>query len=513
MFDHPRAGRHRWRTVFPAARQSGTWNLLELVKVFGDKKPYLQVDRVEGLVAIAQIGGVELHGFRLTGAKPVAILTVVRGAAAMEEVLNVASSGPLGGRRARAFAGVLLCNALEWYDFAIFGILAFNLSQAFFPNDDPKTSLLATLAVFGITFVARPLGALLLGGLGDSWGRKPALLITAAMMAVGTLLIGLIPSYDSVGILSPILLLLARLLQGLSAGGEWGAASSFLIEWAPQRQRGFWTSFLSLTVALGSGLASAMAAILMTLLPPDDVAAWGWRIPFLLGSALCVVCLWLRNGMDESPVYFNTKIGRGAPLISASRPNLLSCLTAFGVTIHWTVCYYMFLIYLPIFTRSYGQVTPAQSVWSNTICTVVIMILVPVVGWLSDRYGRRPFMLVSCAAVVLLTVPAFRLIAAGASFPQIVAVQVLFGVAIAFYSGTAPAVVAEQFPTSDRSRWSSVSYATAAAVFGGFAPFISVWLTNQFGSLIAPTIYVMTASTVSSLVVLRMRETVRMSLA
>lgn len=407
----------------------------------------------------------------------------------------------------------MLCNALEWYDFAIYGILAFNISQAFFPKDDPATSLLAALAVFGVTFVVRPLGALLLGGIGDSRGRKPALLISAAMMAAGTLSIGLIPIYDRIGILSPILLLLARLLQGLSAGGEWGAANSFLIEWAPQGRRGFWTSFLSLTVALGSGLASAMAAIIITLLSPEDMAAWGWRIPFLLGGVLCLVCLWLRNGMDETPAYVSAMSVRNAPRKAASQSHLRSCLTVFGVTVHWTVCYYMFLIYMPIFTRSQGQASPAQSVWSNTVCTIVIVLLVPFVGRLSDRYGRRPFMLASCAAVVLLTAPAFWLIAAGSGFARIVAIQALFGVAIALYSGAAPAAVAEQFPTFNRSRWSSVSYAAAAATFGGFAPFISVWLTNQFDSVMAPTVYVVLASAISLLVVLRMPETARMPLA
>ncbi len=429
--------------------------------------------------------------------------------ATIETVLETAPSRMLGGRRARALAGAMLCNALEWYDFAIYGILAVYISQVFFPKDDPNTALLAALAVFGVTFIVRPLGALLLGGLGDSKGRKPALLVSAAIMAAGTLMIGLIPTYESVGILSPILLLMARVLQGLSAGGEWGTANSFLIEWAPQARRGFWTSFLSLTVALGSGLASAMAAILITVLSLEDMVAWGWRIPFLLGGVLCLVCLWLRSGMDETPAYIDAMSVHKTPSKTVSRANLRSSLTVFGVTVHWTVCYYMFLIYLPIFTQSEGRLTPAQSVWSNTLCTIAIMLLVPFVGLLSDRYGRRPFMLASCVAVVLLTVPAFWLIASGYGFAQVVAIQVLFGVAIALYSGVAPAAVAEQFPTFDRSRWSSVSYAMAAAVFGGFAPFISVWLTNWFDSAMAPTVYVLAASGISLLVVLRMPETAR----
>lgn len=408
----------------------------------------------------------------------------------------------------RALSGALLCNAFEWYDFAIYGILAFNISQAFFPQDDATVAMLVALAVFGTTFVVRPLGALLLGGLGDRRGRKPALLITAAMMAAGTVMIGLMPTYNSIGILAPVLLLLARLLQGLSAGGEWGAINSFLIEWAPPGRRGFWTSFMSMTVALGSGLASATAAILVTFLTPADMAAWGWRIPFLLGGVLGLVCFWLRSGIDETPAYvqaaartYDSREG------SARRFKLRPFLTVFGITVHWTVCYYMFLIYLPILTRSQGQVSPAQSVWSNTVCTIVIIVLVPFIGSLSDRYGRRLFMMASCVMVLLLTFPAFWLIGTGSGFAQIVAIQALFGVAIAFYSGAAPAAVAEQFATAERSRWTSVSYAMAAAVFGGFAPFVSVWLTDHFDSVLAPVAYVLVASTLSLIVVLRMPET------
>lgn len=426
---------------------------------------------------------------------------------------------PSGAQRKRALFGAVVFNALEWYDYAIYGILAVSISAAFFPSDHPNASLLATLAVFGVTFVVRPIGALLLGGLADSRGRKPVLLISAAMMAAGTLMIGLIPAYRTIGISAPALLLAARLLQGLSAGGEWGTANAFVIEWAPQDKRGFWTSFLSMTVALGSGLASAVAAILFTLLPEQDMADWGWRVPFLLGGVLGLACFWLRSRLDETPRYIDDTRSekatpRKAPLREvssreASLPALRSSLAVFGITIHWTVCYYIFLVYMPIFMRLQGETTAAQSVWSNTLCTVVIMLLVPLVGRLSDRYGRRFFLAASCAMVMLLAIPAFWLIANGSSFLQVAAIQALFGVAIALYSGAAPAAIAEQFSTLHRSRWSSVPYAMAAAIFGGFAPFVSVWLTERFGNALAPTAYVIAASTISLIVVLRMRETAR----
>lgn len=401
----------------------------------------------------------------------------------------------------------MLYNALEWYDFAIYGILAATISQVFFPNEAPATSLLAALAIFGVTFVVRPLGAFLIGGLADRKGRRHALLLSAVLMTVGTLMIGLIPSYASGGILSPVLLLVARMLQGLSAGGEFGAANAFLIEWAPPNRRGYWTSFLSLTVAMGSGFASAVVAILFTFLPPEDVADWGWRVPFLLGGFLGLACLWLRNSLEETPSYASA---RSVP--ENGTTSLRDSLIVFGITIHWTVCYYMFLIYLPIFMRTYGGMTMSQSVWSNTICTVVIMLAVPVVGSLSDRYGRRSFLAISCLLVILLTFPAFLFIAGGSGFAQVIAVQGLFGVAIASYSGAAPAAVAEQFATRRRSRGTSVPYAMAAAIFGGFAPFISVWLTERFENPMAPVAYVMAASTISLMVVLRMRETGRIPL-
>jgi MHS family proline/betaine transporter-like MFS transporter len=420
---------------------------------------------------------------------------------------------PLGRSRSRAFVGAMMCNALEWYDFAIYGILAIQISQAFFPKDESNSQLLAALAVFGVSFLMRPLGGLILGGLGDNRGRKPALLITAGLMAAGTLMIGFIPPYQEIGILAPILLLAARLIQGLSAGGEWGAANAFLIEWAPQEERGFWASFLSVTVALGSGLASGIAAILITLLSPEDMSSWGWRIPFFIGGLLCLVALWLRTGVEETPVYVSARKTVDAPAAVSLPRSLRPSLIVFGITIHWTVCYYMFLIYMPIFTRTHGQLSPAQSVWSNTICTIVIMMLVPIVGSLSDRHGRRPFLLASCAAIVVLTVPAFWLIASVPGFALVVCIQALFGLAIALYSGPAPAVTVEHFSTYHRSRWSSVSYAMAAAVFGGFAPFIAVWLTDRLDSVLAPTAYVIAASIVSFLVVLRMPETAGKPLA
>ncbi|MDQ0349621.1 MFS transporter [Ancylobacter vacuolatus] len=426
--------------------------------------------------------------------------------------MKPAASGPTARSGRRAFIGVLLCNVLEWYDFVIYGLLAVHLSRAFFPQESDTVALLATLAVFGVSFVMRPLGGLLLGGLGDSQGRKPALMIAAILMAAGTFAIGLLPTFEAIGVFAPVLLLVARLVQGFSAGGEWGIANAFLLETSPEGRRGFSTSFLSVTVALGSGLASAVAALLVTALSPENMEDWGWRMPFLLGGTLGIVALWLRSGIDETPVYRRVQAARasaGTVLRRIRRPGL----TVLGFTMHWTVCYYVFLIYMPLFTQRHAGLSAAQATWSNTICIASIILLVPLIGRLSDRYGRRPFLLCSCLLVLALVVPAMWAIVAFQSFPLVVGVQVLFGVTIALYSGPAPAVVAELFLTPDRSRWSSVSYAMAAAIFGGFAPFIAVWLTAMVDNPLAPAGYVIAAGATSLLVVWRMPETAHMPIS
>lgn len=395
---------------------------------------------------------------------------------------------------------------LEWYDFVIYGLLAVYLSHVFFPQDDESTALLATLAVFGVSFVMRPLGGLLLGGLGDRRGRKPALLITAMLMAASTLAIGILPTYAGIGLLAPGLLLVARLAQGLSAGGEWGLANAFLLEMSPEGRRGFSTSFLSVTVSLGSGLASGVTALLVTVLSSENMHDWGWRLPFLLGGSLGMVALWLRNGLDETPVYRRLHAAdavAGPVLARIRRPSL----TVVGITLHWTVCYYIFLIYMPLFTQKHAGLSAAQATWSNTASLAAIVLFVPLIGRWSDRYGRRPFLMFSCLLVLALVVPAMWVMVAFPSFAVVLGMQLLFALAIALYSGPGPAAVAELFLTSDRSRWSSMSYAMAVAVFGGFAPFIAVWLTVTLDNPLAPAGYVIAAAATSLLVVSRMPET------
>ena len=405
-----------------------------------------------------------------------------------------------------SLVAAIIGGVLEWYDFAIYGALAIDISRNFFPTNDPEAGLLATFALFGVGFLFRPLGAIVIGWISDTYGRKPAMLVAVAAMAGGTVSIAFIPSYNAIGIAAPLLLLIARLVQGFSAGGEFGAAIAFLVEWSPSHRRALWACSLSMTVALGSLLASSFTALLITILPHDDMRSWGWRIPFLLGGILGPIAGWMRSRVQETPSYRKKRIPAVAPSMKRLEVNFKAGLRAFGLSIHWAVCYYVFLLYMPTFTRIHAHLSAAQAAWSNTISLIFIIAAVPVVAQLADRYGRKPFLLASCGAVMLLSLPAFWFVLMQKSFLATVCVQLALGLIIALFSGPGPAALAELFDVRSRSLLASTSYALAASLFGGFAPFIADGLIKRTGSALAPTLYAIVAASVSFFVVLYMPE-------
>jgi MHS family proline/betaine transporter-like MFS transporter len=323
-------------------------------------------------------------------------------------------------------------------------------------------------------------------------------------------LIGVVPSYDSIGAAAPAVIVLARLMQGFSAGGEWGGSTAFIVEWAPEGRRGFYGSFQQSSVAGGLLLGSGIAALISTVLPAETVNDWGWRIPFLLGALLGPVGLYMRRNIDETPAF---QRAQHAPPPLDQAPPLVLAARAFGFTILWTVSYYIMLQYMPTFTQRYAQLGRSESLWANTICLVVLVVAIPVMGLLSDRIGRKPLLLACCAGFVALTYPLFTVMLSAPGFVVIMWIQILFALLIALFSGPGPAAIAEIFPTRTRSTWMSTGYSLAVAIFGGFAPFLATWLITATGSPIAPTWYVIAAGVVSGALIMSLRETAHGKLA
>ncbi|MDE2515036.1 MAG: MFS transporter [Rhodospirillales bacterium] len=417
---------------------------------------------------------------------------------------------PASHETRRAVFAAAIGNILEWYDFGVYIFFAGTIAQTFFPADHATAGLLATLAVFGVGFLMRPLGGIVIGRFGDTHGRRAALTLTIMAMAFGTVMVGVLPGYATIGFAAPVLLVIARLIQGFSAGGEWGGATAFMVEWSPPAHRGWYGSFQQASIAASLVLGSATGALFTSILSPAALAAWGWRIPFLFGIVLALIGGYLRRSVQETPAYRAAEAApeKAAPVASGARAGL----RAFGFTIHWTVAFYILLSYMPTFTRQHGGMTASQALSANTIGLLVLMVLIPPFGALSDRVGRKPLLLASCAFFALLTFPLFAVILGKPGFAVLMLIQILFNVAIAPFSGAGPAAIAEMFQTIGRSTWMTPAYALAVAIFGGFAPFIAAWLIAATGSPMAPAYYVIAAAVVSFIVIWRMPETAHQAL-
>jgi len=315
------------------------------------------------------------------------------------------------GMRRRAIISCALGNFVELYDFLIFGLFAAQIGANFFPASNPTTPLLSAFATYGVGFLMRPVGAIVIGAYGDRRGRKSALILTVGLMAAATALTGLIPSYASIGIAGPILLILCRLVQGFSTGGEWGGAAAFLVEYAPPGKRGLvgsWHQF-AVGLALTSGLLTA--ALLTSLLDKEAMISWGWRLPFILGFVLAPVGLYVRARVSESPAFERTKQQQGVarnPFKDALTTQGLPVLAAFGLAAVGTVGNYTFNIYMPTYATKQLQIAAGTAFWSGTTAAIVLTILTPFFGALSDKVGRKPLALSSAILFGVLAWPLFN---------------------------------------------------------------------------------------------------------
>jgi MHS family proline/betaine transporter-like MFS transporter len=403
----------------------------------------------------------------------------------------------------RAVAAASIGNALEWFDFVVYGFFAVTMAKLFFPTGNETVSLLVALGTFGVTFFMRPFGAIVLGSFADRHGRKAALTLTIALMMAGTAIIAVAPTYSSIGLAAPMLVVAARLIQGFSAGGEFGSATAFLAEQNPER-RGFFASWQFASQGLTTILATAFGATLAAVLTTEQIEAWGWRIPFLFGLLIGPVAYYIRRHTDETIEFRSTRTSI-SPLREAVSDNKKRLLIAFGTVVLCTVAMYTVLFMPTYATRQLGL--PASGSFMASLLTGAIqVVLIPIVGMLSDRHGRLPIAFVSAVAILLAIYPMFAWLQAVPTLPTLLAVQAIIGVLLAGYMGALAVLMSELFPTRLRTTGLSISYSFGVAIFGGFAPFINAWLIEMTGSKTAPSFYLMLAAMISIVALIAARR-------
>lgn len=393
----------------------------------------------------------------------------------------------------------MLGNGLEWYDFALYAFSTLIISQQFFPAGNETAHLLATFGIFAVGFVARPFGGIFFGVIGDRFGRRRALVLSIFMMAIPTGCIGLLPTYDQIGMAAPLLLTFIRLLQGLSLGGAFSGSMTFLVEHAPPGRRGLVGSTSVASLVLGFLLGSTVSLLVKMPLTELQYESWGWRIPFILGIAISLIGFYIREHCEESPSYKAAKENGTlsvTPVRDVFSTELTHVAQAIGIYISVTMPFYLLSAYFISFTeRTLGR-SHNEALGLNFMNMSILLVGAPLAAWLSDRVGRRWVLGVTALTYLLIAYPVFMLLQQP-EFSSILLGQALFAVVVAAYIGPVPALLVEIFPTRVRYTGMSLSYNICAALFGGTAPMVCEWLIKSTGTNYAIAYYVMLCSVIS----------------
>ncbi|MGB7292866.1 MAG: MFS transporter [Thermodesulfobacteriota bacterium] len=404
-----------------------------------------------------------------------------------------------------------VANVLEWYDFALYGYFASVLAKLFFPAEDQLSSLVLTFEVFAAGYLMRPLGAAFFGNLGDRVGRKKVLIISVTLMAASTVLIGVLPSYARIGVWAPILLTLLRVVEGFSVGGEFTGTISFIVEHSQPSRRGLTGSFATFSLIGGILLGSAVGALITSSLSAEEVINWGWRIPFVLGIVVGGVGIYLRFGIEETPV-FKSMEDRGGivrtPIFEALTNYRREILIAMGTTWVGSATFYIIFVYMPTYLSSEHNIPISTALKINTVTMVILMMVSPFMGALSDRVGRKPVLTTGCVGIAVLAYPLFLLLSAG-NMLYALGAQAIFAVGLAMLFAPLGATLVELFPTKVRLSAMSLGYNLGFSIFGGTAPLVATYLIKETGSILAPSIYLIFSALVSLFVFLKIRETYR----
>ncbi|RAJ69622.1 MHS family proline/betaine transporter-like MFS transporter [Streptomyces sp. Amel2xB2] len=422
---------------------------------------------------------------------------------------QLVQNAPPGARAAvvkRAVVAGVVGHFVEWYDYGVYAYVATTLAVVFFKSSDPNAALLAVFATFAVAFFARPVGGLFFGSLGDRLGRQRCLATVVVMMSVSTFAIGVLPGYATAGVLAPVLLLLARLMQGFSAGGEIAGATSFINEYAPVGRRGVLSSLLPAASATGLLFGATLMTILTANLSESQLTAWGWRVPFLIALPLGLIGLYLRLKIEDTPLFRALVAAEQhdpTPLRSSVTRQFRPIAVAFGATLSYGVGFYVVMSYMPTYLQ---EVTTFGSTSVFVVTTAVLLahiVSLPLSGALSDRIGRKPVITVASVGLVVCTYPAFLLVSQGSSLVYAILGGAVLGALIAATAAPLFAFMAEMFPTRVRNSSVSVGYNASVMLFGGTAPFIATFLIGWTGSHIAPSFYLVAAAAATALTLYR----------
>lgn len=401
-----------------------------------------------------------------------------------------------GVSRTRQVVAAVIGNALEWYDFIVYGFLASIIARQFFPSDDAYASLLMALATFGVGFFMRPVGGVLLGMYSDRKGRKAAMQMIIRLMTVSIAMIAFAPDYLAIGMAAPLLIVVARMLQGFATGGEYASATAFLVESAPAHRKGLYGSWQLVGQCLAVFSGAAMVALVTHLCSPEALDSWGWRIPFVLGLLIGPVGLWIRKHMEEPEAFVEARRhakGQSPSLWQVLREHRRSLLVSMGLACGATVSFYVVLVNMPTFAHKSLGLPLDQVLLVQMLAVGLMTLVIPLSGAMSDRLGRRPVLMAFTLAFFVMVYPLYVWVAAAPSLERRLVMQLLLCTAIGGFFGPAPTALAEQFPVQVRSTGVSVAYNVAVMVFGGFAPLIVTWLTQVLGTRVAPAFYVLFA--------------------
>lgn len=403
----------------------------------------------------------------------------------------------------RIVAATVAGNALEFYDFVTYAFFAVYIGQTFFPASTPFMSLLLSVGVFGVGFVFRPLGGVVIGAYADRAGRRPALLLTIALITVGTIGLAVTPSYASIGIAAPLIVLACRLVQGLALGGEVGPASAFLVEIAPPGRRGFYASWQIASQGLAAFAAGLIGVLLALALSQGDLAAWGWRVPFLLCLALIPIAMLLRQSMPETLPDHQDRPAAAKPRLSAhTRIIALSVLVILGGTVSTYVGNYM-----TTYAIATLHLPPSIALSATVVGGAATFLCALAGGWLSDRFGRRPLMLIPRVLVAVATWPAFLVLNAHPTPLMLFAATATISGLTALGSGPSLAIIPELFPRPIRAQGLAIAYAVGVSLFGGTTQFVITWLIGATGDPAAPAWYVAGTSVITAVAMWMMPET------